>query len=76
MHTAISVLVLILGVLVCGAASARTDCSETRAVLWLHVPENVLEDLLNHAVPARPEGLIARLCAAADLDAKILRFGF
>ena len=57
MHTAISVLALVLGVLVCGAASARTDCSETRAVLWLHVPEDVLEDLLNRAVPEQMEGI-------------------
>lgn len=57
MHTAISVLVLILGVMVCGAASAQTDCSGTRAVLWLHVPKDALEDLLNRAVPEHMEGI-------------------
>lgn len=56
MHTAISVLALILGVTVCGAASAQTDCSGTRAVLWLHVPKDALEELLNRAVPERMEG--------------------
>ena len=57
MRTAISVLALVLGVLVCGSVGAQTDCSETRAVLWLHVPEDVLEDLLNRAVPEQMEGI-------------------
>lgn len=63
MYPAISVLAMILGVTfcvavtVCVAASARADdCSGTRAVLWLHVPKDVLEDLLNRAVPERMEG--------------------
>ena len=56
MYAAISVLVVILGATVCGAASARTDCGETRVVLWLHVPRDALEDLLNREVPERMEG--------------------
>ena len=57
MRTAISVLALVLGLTVCGSVVAQTDCSETRAVLWLHVPEDVLEDLLNRAVPEQMEGI-------------------
>ncbi len=56
MHTAFSVLAMILGLTVCGTASVRADCSGTRAVLWLHVPKDVLEELLNRAVPERMEG--------------------
>lgn len=56
MYTAISVLALILGMTVSGAASARTDCGGTRAVLWLHVPKDALEDLLNRTVPEHMEG--------------------
>ena len=52
----ISVLVVILGVTICGTASARTDCSGTRAVLWFHVPKDALEDLLNREVPEHMEG--------------------
>ena len=56
MHAAISMLAMILVVMVCGATPARADCDGTRAVIWLHVPKDALEDLLNREVPERMEG--------------------
>ena len=65
MHTAIFVLAMVLGVTVCGTASAQADCGGTRAVLWLHVPKNALEELLNREAPGRMEG-------RAEFDSKLL----
>ena len=57
MRTAVFVLAMVLGVTtVSGTASAQADCGGTRAVLWLHVPKDALEELLNRAVPGRMEG--------------------
>ena len=57
MHTAVFVLAMVLGVTtVSGTASAQADCGGTRAVLWLHVPKDALEELLNRAVPESMEG--------------------
>ena len=57
MHTAVFVLAMVLGVTtVSGTASAQADCGGTRAVLWLHVPKDALEELLNRAMPESMEG--------------------
>lgn len=57
MHTAVFVLAMVLGVTTfSGTASAQADCGGTRAVLWLHVPKDALEELLNRAVPESMEG--------------------
>ncbi len=56
MYAAILVLAMTLGLTIGGATPARADCDGTRAVLWLHVPKDALEDLLNRELPERREG--------------------